>query len=281
MKRTAIPVLLMVGCLASTSALAAAFAMVTDLTGEAWVMEGAKARKLALLGYIEVPAEIKVDPAGKLAVTYFSSGVQYSFAGPSRVAFDTASPKVIDGPVGESKKVTPEKAIGGGLTTEQWRRLQQAVIVMRAMRPTFSVVGPDDTVVVDRTPEFEWTVAPGAKGYRLVVYGPDNSIVYEGTTQQNSMRVGAALQPGKNYRWKVDALGVSRPSSPQGSFAVADEPVRERLLGMKRSAGAELGARAFYATALEAEGHSHDARAEWKALAREYPNEPEIMLRSR
>jgi hypothetical protein len=282
MTRTAITVLIAASSFASTSALAAAFAMVTDLKGEAWVLEGAKPpRKLSLLGYIESPAQIKVDPAGKLAVTYFSSGVQYSFAGPARVALDTAAAKVIEGQAAVFKKVTPEKAIGGGLTTEQWRRLQQAVIVMRAVRPSFSVVGPDDTVVLDSTPEFEWTVAPGAKGYRLVVYGADNNIVYEGTTQQNLLRVGTALQPGKHYRWKVDPLGVSRPSSPQGSFTVADEAIRERFVAMRQSAGGELPARTFYATSLEAQGYSHDARAEWKALARDYPEEAEIALRSR
>jgi hypothetical protein len=282
MSRTAIAILIAAGGLATASgAQAAAFAMVTDLKGEAWVMEGAKPRKLSLLGYIENPAEIKLDAPAKLAVTYFSSGVQYSFAGPARVALDSAAAKVIEGQAAVFKKVTPEKAIGGGLTTEQWRRLQQAVVVMRAVRPSFSVVGPADTVVLDRTPEFEWTAAAGAKGYRLVVYGPDNSLVYEGTTQQNLMRVGTALQPGKQYRWKVDALGVSKPAAPQGSFAVADAAARERLVAMKKSAGADLGGRAFYATRLEAEGYAHDARAEWKALAREYPDEPEIVLRSR
>jgi cytochrome c-type biogenesis protein CcmH/NrfG len=50
---------------------------------------------------------------------------------------------------------------------------------------------------------------------------------------------------------------------------------------VKRSAGSELGGRSFYATALEAEGHTHDARAEWKSLARDFPNEPEIVQRSR
>jgi hypothetical protein len=281
MLRTAVIILLAATGFASSSALAAAFAMITELKGDAWVLEGAKPRKLSLLGYIESPAQIRVDPAGKLAVTYFSTGMQYSFAGPARVALDTAAVKVIEGKAAESKKVTPEKAIGSGLSTEQWRRLQQAVIVMRAVRPSFSVVGPADTAVLDRSPEFEWTVAPGAKGYRLVVYAADNNIVYEGTTQQNLMRVGAPLQPGKQYRWKVDALGVQRPAAPQGTFSVADDATRERFSVLRRSAGGELPARAFYATALEAEGYAHDARAEWKALARDYPDEAELALRGR
>src|SRR4051812_28783982 len=117
--------ILMFGSLVAAQAFAAPFAMITDLKGQAWALDGAQPRKLALLGYIENPTEIKLDPAGKLAITYFSNGVQYSFAGPARVALESGAPKVIDGAAGELKKVTPEKSIGGGLSSDQWRRLQQ------------------------------------------------------------------------------------------------------------------------------------------------------------
>ena len=263
-------------------AFAAPFAMVTDLKGQAWaVADGAQPKKLALLGYIENPTEVKVDPNGKVAITYFANGVQYSFAGPARVSLESGAPKVIDGQAGEFKKVTPEKSIGGGLSSDQWRRLQQATVVMRSVKTTFAVVGPDKTAVLDRTPEFEWTPAAGAKGYRLVVYGPDNDILHEATTEQNSLRPSLELESGKRYRWKVDALGVAKPVSASGSFTVADDASRDRLAEMKRTAGDELGARSFYATTLEAEGHTYDARSEWKALAKDYPNEPEIVSRSR
>ncbi len=256
--------------------------MITDLKGEAWAMEGGKARKLSLLSYIENPTEIKVDSAGKLAITYFANGIQYSFSGPARLALDSAAPKVIDGQAAQFKRVTPEKSISGGLSADQWRRLQQATVVMRVVKSSFAVVGPDKTVLIEREPEFEWTAAAGAKRYRLVVYGPKNEILREATTDQNALRPGSALQlqPGQRYRWKVDALGVAKPVSANGSFVVADAAARERMSALKRSTGSELAARAFYATTLEAEGHGHDARAEWKALAREFPGEPEIVQRT-
>ena len=262
-------------------AIAAPFAMVTDLKGQAWTKDGAQQKKLTLLGYIENPTEVTVDPNAKVAITYFANGVQYSFAGPARVSLESGAPKVIDGAAGELKKVTPEKSIGGGLSSDQWRRLQQATVVMRNVKSTFTVVGPDKTAVLDREPEYEWTAASGAKGYRLVVYGPDNGIIHEATTEQTSLKPSLELQSGKRYRWKVDALGVAKPVSANGAFTVADDAARERLGEMKRTAGSELGARSFYATTLEAEGHAYDARAEWKALAKEYPNEPEIVQRSR
>jgi hypothetical protein len=276
-----ITVLLAAGML-TTAAHAAPYAMVTDLKGDAWMMEGGKPKKLALLGYIENPTEIKVDNAGKVAITYFSNGVQYNFAGPARVALSSAAPKVMEGAAGDSMKVTPEKSLGGGLSSEQWRRLQQATVVMRNVKSSFTVVSPDNTVVLDKQPEFEWTAAPGAKGYRLVIYGPDNAILHEATTEQTALRPGTvALEPGKRYRWKVDARGSSRPVNAQGNFAYAEQDTRERLLAIKPAAGAPLGARVFYATLLEAQGHAYDARLEWKTLAREFPEQPEITERAR
>ena len=70
----------------SALAQAAPFAMVTDLKGDAWTSEHGKQQKLALLSYIESPVEVKVEPSTTLGVTYFASGVQYSFQGPARVA---------------------------------------------------------------------------------------------------------------------------------------------------------------------------------------------------
>jgi hypothetical protein len=265
---------------AAASVHAAPFAMVTDLKGDAWAMEGGKPKKLALLGYLENPTEIKVD--GKIAITYFTSGVQYNFAGPARVALDSQAPKVMEGAAGNSTKVTPEKSLGGGLSSDQWRRLQQATVVMRNVKSTFTVVSPDNTVVLDKEPEFEWTAAPGAKGYRLVIYGPDNSILHEATTEQTALKSDAvALEPGKRYRWKVDARGAAKPASAQGNFALAEPDTRERLLAIKPPASAPMGARVFYATLLEAQGHSYDARLEWKQLAKDYPSEPEIVARAK
>ena len=264
---------------AAGTLVAAPFAMVTELKGGASTEQG----KLALLSYIEKPTNVRVEPGAKLVVTYFANGTQYSFSGPARVSLEAATPKVIEGQQSEARKVGPEKTIsGGGLSADQWRRLQQATVVMRNVRPSFTVVGPDKTAVLDREPEFEWTALPAAKSYRLVVYGPDNSVIHEMRSDRNSARPGSALklEPGKRYRWKVDALGVQKPQSTNGAFTVADDAVRSELVAAKPGGG-DAAARAFYATQLEMQGHAHDARAEWKALAREFPNEAEFTERAK
>ena len=269
--------------LAAAGAQGAPFAMVTDLKGDAATIEAGKPRKVTLLSYIEAPTELKVEPAAKVGVTYFASGVQYSFAGPGRVALETQAPKVLEGKPAEARKVGPEKAIGGGgLSNDQWRRLQQATVVMRTVKAGFSVVGPDKTAVLALDPEFEWTAASEARRYRVVVYGPQNQILHEATTDRTAFKPGTAvkLEPGRQYRWKVDAIGVAKPVSATGTFAAADEAVRKRFAADRPESGAELPARIFYATTLEAEGHMHDARAEWKALSRQFPDVAEFKQRS-
>jgi hypothetical protein len=51
------------------------------------------------------------------------------------------------------------------------------------------------------------------------------------------------------------------------------------MIANRPAVGAPLAARIFFATVLEAEGYMTDARAEWKVLAREYPDVPEIKQR--
>ena len=282
MTRTTIALLLAGGFFAhATAACAAPFAMVTDLKGEAWAIDRGQPKKLALLGYLENPTEIKLG--GRIAITYFASGVQYTFDGPARVVFDTSAPRVLQGAAGNTTKVTPDKSFGNRLSDEQWRRLQHAAVVMRDINAGFGVIAPDNTVILDALPEFRWNAARGAKDYQLTIYGPDNAIVHETTTERTAIRPGLpkALESGQQYRWRVLARGGGKPANAEGHFVVAEPDTKRRLMAIKPPSDASLGARVFYATLLEAQGHSYDAGMEWKALARDYPNEPEIALRAR
>jgi hypothetical protein len=265
----------------SALAQAAPFAMITDLKGDAWASERGKQQKLVLLSYIDSPVEVKVEASTTLGVTYFTSGVQYSFQGPARVELGEQAPRVVEGKPAQPTKLGPEKAIGGGLSKDQWRRLQQATVVMRTVKPSFAVVSPDKSVVLTREPEFEWTAAGEAKRFRLVVYGPDNQILHEATTEQTALRPGSALklEAGQRYRWKVEVLGVATPARAVGTFIIESEALREKMIANRPGVGAPLAARIFFATILEAEGYMTDARAEWKVLAREHPDVPEIKQR--
>ena len=174
-------------CLA---AHAAPFAMVTEVKGAPTAVHDGKSRTLRLLAFIQDAEEVSVAPQGMLVVTYFSSGMQYSIAGPAKVVLAASAPQVLEGRA-QPQRVSPDKWIGqGGLTHDQWRRLTIATHVMRDAGGSFSVLSPHNSVVLGAAPLFEWTPASGVQRYRLVVYGPDRK-----STRLNSSHIQKSRMP--------------------------------------------------------------------------------------
>src|SRR5688572_15513467 len=117
--------------LVTALAQAAPFAMVTGINGEATGTLAGKSRPLTLLAFIQGPEEVSVASRGRLVITYFASGMQYSVEGPAKMVLAAAEPQVLEG-AAQRKKISPDKWIGeGGLSSDQWRRLTQATSVMR------------------------------------------------------------------------------------------------------------------------------------------------------
>jgi hypothetical protein len=251
-------------------AQASPFAMVTDVKGQAVATHAGKTRPLTLLTFIQAPEEVSVEPQGRLVVTYFASGMQYSVDGPAKVVLAAREPTVLEG-AAERKRVSPEKGIADGLSHDQWRRITVATTVMRDVTASFSVLSPNNSLVLAPVPYFEWTPAAGVKRYKLVVYGPHNEVLHEEMTTATALRpAGLRLLPGLRYRWKVDQVGAAQPKSASGVFTMASDVQRERTLAGKLD-DANLSSRLYYATMLEAEGYENDAREEWKALIRDFP----------
>jgi hypothetical protein len=259
---------------------ASPFAMVTEVKGDPTATLAGKSRTLTLLAFIQGPEEVSVAPKGRLVVTYFASGMQYSVEGPARLVLAATAPQVLQG-AAERRKISPDKWIGeGGLSHDQWRRLTVATHVMRDATSSFSVLSPNNSVVLAPAPLFEWTPAAGVKRYKLVLYGPQNQVLHEEITAATALRPAhnLNLQPGIKYRWKVDQLGVAQPRSASGVFSMATEAERMRALA-GRSEEPNLASRLYYATMLEAEGYENDAREEWRALIKDFPEVQEARRR--
>jgi len=252
---------------------AAPFAMVTEVKGDPTATLEGKSRKLTLLAFIQGPEEVSVAPKGRLVVTYFASGMQYSVDGPAKLVLAATEPQVLEG-AAQRRKISPDKWIGeGGLSTDQWRRLSQATSVMRDVTASFAVVSPNNSVVLAPAPLFEWTPAANVRRYKLVIYGPQSQVLYEEVTTGTALRPAPSLQlqAGVKYRWKVDQLGVAQPRSASGVFSVASDAERARAMAGKPDEPPNLASRLYYATMLEAEGYENDAREEWKALIKDFP----------
>lgn len=256
-------------------------AMATDVKGTA-TLTGGKPGPISMLHYFDAPTTVRLAPGSLLVVTYFANPIQYSFKGPALVTIDSAAPRVSEGAPPEVRRVGPEKAIDGGLTRDQWRRLQQATVVMRSARPAFAVISPNQTAILSTRPELSWTPAAGAQSYRLTLSDDnDNAIANWTSTSTTSMVPETAkLAAGKSFRWKVETTDAPQPLVASGVFSIAATDVAHRMIQSRPADGADLAANVFYATLLDIEGFGHDAKAEWRRLARQFPEEGTLQRRA-
>jgi hypothetical protein len=187
-------------------------AMATDVKGSA-TGAGSKPAPNGMLHSFDAPTTGRLAGGSLLSVTYFANPVQYTFRGPAVFTIDATGPKVSEGATPEVKRVGPEKSIDGGLTKDQWRRLQQATVVMRSSRLAFAVISPNQTTLLAPRVEFSWTQAAGAQGYRVSLHDDADMSLATWTSATTTSEVPAStrLEPGKSYRWKVETLGTPTP----------------------------------------------------------------------
>ena len=256
-------------------------AMVTDIKGDAWY-GGERRLPLMLLHYFEAATQVRLAPDSTLSITYFANPVQYLFKGPALLTVETTAPKMTEGTPPEARRVGPEKGIGGGLSPDQWRRLQAAAVVMRARRAAFVVISPNQTTVLSPQVELSWTAVDGATGYQVVVSDNADRVLAELPVSSTSVFIpdSIRLQNGMTYRWKVDAKLGSETLSAFGAFEAASAEIEQKFARLRPAPTAEFAAQVYFATLLDIEGFTHDARIEWQRLAKLYPNERAIARRA-
>lgn len=272
---------LLSGLLLPAMAIAEPVAMVTDVKGSAW-HGGERALPLNMLHYFEAPTQVRLAPQSTLSVTYFANPVQYVFQGPALLTIEATAPKMTEGAAPETRRVGPEKGITGGLTRDQWRRLQQAAVVMRAVRASFVVISPNQTIVLSPRIELSWTAVDQATGYRVVISDDADHALAELPASSTSVFIPESirLQKGFTYRWKVDAMLASETLTAFGVFEVASAEIEQKFAQLRPAPASELAAQVYFATLLDIEGFAHDARIEWRRLAKLYPDERAIARRA-
>ena len=78
----------------------------------------------------------------------------------------------------------------------------------------------------------------------------------------------------------MEAVGVPDPLIAFASFATASVEMEQRMAQLRPVESADLAAQVYYATLLDIEGFTFDARAEWRRLARMFPDERAIQRRA-
>lgn len=80
------------------------------------------------------------------------------------------------------------------------------------------------TFAFGSSPQVFWRPLPGAVGYRIVLYGPDGSILYDGVTAETSFTFDFNLFAGLDvYSWEVIPIDANRvqPCPSSGNVLIA------------------------------------------------------------
>ena len=270
---------------AATPALAAAVGMVTDLTGKAWIADGAIRQPLAILAYLDAGQVVEVEKGGSVSITLYSPAEEQVFSGPARFKMEKQGISKISGAAPAVQGLGAAAADATSREISQGGRRTQAAVRLRNMGdgPSLAGLSPDKTTVRSTAPRFSWTALPGIEKYRLTVTTVEGIPVLEESVAGTAWQLppDKALAAGKAYVWSVDTSRADgNKLSGRARFTVLAVDAAARLAAEAPQGDAPFALRLRHAIALEASGLNEEARALWRELAKERPTEAALQKRA-
>lgn len=260
-------------------------AMVTDLTGNAWLVKGGKQERLNILSYLYPSGgSLRLDRSASISITVFSPAAVYAVTGPAKLELVDGELRLTDGGKLPGTRLSPEKADAG----RQFSAMQRERLAMAAYRMRgggLELQSPVDIEVLSDRPVFSWVAPQGIDRFDLMVFDETTQqSVFESGLHEMSAELPAvvSLQRGHRYSWQVKATLPSGSKIESGSeFSIVEEARYKRITRLKPAAGAPFSEQVLYALMLESEGLNMDAADEWERLAAQRPDEQIISVHTR
>jgi hypothetical protein len=248
-------------------------AMVTDVQGAVSIVHDGKAATATLAAELAPPARIELPAGSRLSVLDLASGDELVMTGPATATvraggIETAPPERL---ARKATRIGPVRVREGGLT--------QAAIVLRASPPIerLPLLTLYNTVTLETRPVFRWAAVEGVGPYRFELADDKGTVLHETRTQATELALpeGMALARERSYTWEVSAR---RPDGVRfatfGDFSVAAAATRDRAIALRPEAAAPVSAWTSYALWLDGQGLADEARAVWRRVANERPDDP-------
>ncbi|MFZ4535476.1 hypothetical protein [Propionivibrio sp.] len=256
-------------------------AMVTDLTGNAWLRESGKEKRLDLLSYLDAGASIRLDGQAAITITLFSPAAEYVANGPARLELAAAEVRRTGGGTLHRRSLDERRVNAAQrLFATQRERLTLAAYEMKALPPGLQLLAPVHAESLTLRPVFKWSAPLQSTRYAVtLVDQSDGVLLAEATVSEPVWQLPAnlLLQHQHRYSWEVrSSLPDGREVSAAAEFSIVDEARSVRILQQAPSANATFSERVLYAALLESEGLSADD--EWRRLAAERPDEPLLAI---
>jgi len=253
--------------------LASAAVLITDAVGKAEV-EGTGA--LTLLTEVRDGSRLRLPAGARVVGVDLASGREYVMTGPGVYAIEAAGLRTVQGaPV----QTTDLPVAGLPNARAAARRVAQASIVMRGARlpADLTLVSPVRTAVLRSAPTLRWSEVTGADLYRVTVIDQDDgSTVLSRETAQASLAIeeSSPLTAGRRYRWRVEALqGERAVADASAPFSVLASEVSAMLARLEETSFDSFARRVLYAAQLQEAGAVEEAKAAWRELASQRPDD--------
>ncbi len=261
----------------AASVAAEAVAMVTDRQGRVQVVEGARARPLALLDYLRPDTELKLARGASVTLVYFASGTQYVLSGEggARIQADKPAPQ---GSVTVSSNIMRQ----GALVANARKETAQGALVMKTAPQPIWGLSPADGKILNTRPVFHWESKRVKPPYRITLNDASGARVAESEVKGTSYALPAsvALHDGVRYTWRVEGRVGKELQGSEANFEIATVAEREQINQARPAAGASFSERVTYATILDGMGFRDDARRVWRQLAAERKGDIRLRVRA-
>ena len=265
--------LLAAGALAANAADAVAF--VADLQGNATIEGNGKVSFLA-----ELPAGTRLflGTGAVVAVTYASTGSEFTLQGPGEFLVAPAEVKAERGaaPKKRTVSVLPDAAV-----IAKASRTANASLRMRGINPQgtgkVALDSPVGTRVTTLQPTLRWSGEPNAEEFTVSVSDAAGKEVWKGNVKPAMAKPGVKLSPATVYTWTVMTPKGARAEGRFETVSAAAMAKAER----SRSAAHTFSERVMHAFVLQEMGAAQEAKEAWAALARDRPDLPELAVLAR
>jgi hypothetical protein len=250
-------------------------AFVADIQGNATIEGDGRLNFLA-----ELPAgtRLLLGTGATVAVTYASSGTEFTISGPGEFL---VAPSEVKAERGATPRKRAVNVAADPAVISKVARTANASLRMRGLNlqaaNAVALEYPVNTRVMTLQPTLRWSGDPTAQSFAVSVTDPEGKEVWKGDVKPPMARPNVKLSPATIYTWTV--------MTPKGAKAQARfETVSAAAMSKadkSRAAARTFSDRVMHAFLLQDLGATQDAREAWASLARERPDLPELGVLSR
>ena len=260
-------------CLAAHGAGPVAF--VADVKGNATI-EGKGS--VGFLTELSAGTRLLLGSNAMVAVTYASTGAEFTLAGPGEFLVAPAEVRAEKGLAPTRRAVTalPDPGVVARVS-----RTATASLRMRGITDESKAKAvleyPVDTRVATLQPTLRWKNGARAERVTVSVVDANGREVWKGDALPDAARPAVKLAPAMAYRWTImTPAGVLG----EASFETLPAPVVAKV-AKSRAAAKSFSERVVHAFLLHDLGATQEARDAWAALARERPELAELAALAR